>query len=304
MCRMIAYRGPPVPLEDLIIRPDSSLIHQVIDAKMLAMLNLAGFGLAAWDEGMAQPHLPLTFHSTEVAIFDPNLRALASQLRVGALIAHLRGVPYDGRAAINRQSLHPFRLANSPLVMAHNGDLHDFAAMRYDLVPHIRPELLRAIPAMTDSAWLYALILSGLDDAAGPFSAEAILAATMRALAIVREVRASHGITRSSSVNLTLSDGRNLVGVRFTFDFGRFEVPPFQGGVEFLSLWYTHGAAYGEAGGEWKIGGGPGAATIIASEPLTRDIATWVEVPEYSALLVEPPDATGHVARRIVAIDV
>ena len=25
---------------------------------------------------------------------------------------------------------------------------------------------------------------------------------------------------------------------------------------------------------------------IVASEPLTRDIATWIEVPEYSALVV------------------
>lgn len=298
MCRMLAYAGPPVLLDHLIVQPDSSLVHQVIDAKMLAMLNLAGFGLAAWDDGMADPIQPLLFRSTEVAIFDPNLRSLAAKLNVRMAVAHLRGIPYSGQVAVNRESLHPFRMPGSPLVMAHNGDLADFAAMRYDLVEHIRPDIRRAIPAMTDSAWLHALILSGLSDPAGPFTADEILRAVDRALSIIREVRNRLGIRRSSSVNLTIADGRNLIGVRFTYDFGVFEKPPFQGGIEFLSLWYTLGARYGHADGEWKMTGGPGSATIIASEPLTRDVSTWVEVPEYSALLVDGGK------RRVVAIDV
>lgn len=298
MCRMLAYAGPPVLLDHLIVQPDSSLVHQVIDAKMLAMLNLAGFGLAAWDDGMADPIQPLLFRSTEVAIFDPNLRSLAAKLNVRMVVAHLRGIPYSGQVAVNRESLHPFRMPGSPLVMAHNGDLADFAAMRYDLVEHIRPDIRRAITAMTDSAWLHALILSGLSDPTGPFTADEILRAVDRALSIIREVRNRLGIRRSSSVNLTIADGRNLIGVRFTYDFGVFEKPPFQGGIEFLSLWYTLGARYGHADGEWKMTGGPGSATIIASEPLTRDVSTWVEVPEYSALLVDGGK------RRVVAIDV
>lgn len=298
MCRMLAYAGPPVLLDHLIVQPDSSLVHQVIDAKMLAMLNLAGFGLAAWDDGMADPVQPLLFRSTEVAIFDPNLRSLAAKLNVRMAVAHLRGIPYSGQVAVNRESLHPFRMPGSPLVMAHNGDLADFAAMRYDLVEHIRPDIRRAIPAMTDSAWLHALILSGLSDPAGPFTADEILRAVDRALTVIREVRNRLGIRRSSSVNLTIADGRNLIGVRFTYDFGVFEKPPFQGGIEFLSLWYTLGARYGRSDGEWKMTGGPGPATIIASEPLTRDVSTWVEVPEYSALLVEGGK------RRVVALDV
>jgi len=298
MCRMLAYAGPPVLLDELLVKPDSSLVHQVIEARMLAMLNLAGFGLAAWDDAMADPANPLIYRSTEVAIFDPNLRALAAKLNVRMAVAHLRGIPYDGHVAVNRESLHPFRLAGSPLVLAHNGDLADFGAMRFDLLDYIRPEIARAIPAMTDSAWLHALVLSGLDDPAGPFTADEILRAVERALTAIRKVRDRIGIRRSSSVNLTIADGRNLVGVRFTFDFGVFDKPPFQGGVEFLSLWYTLGARYGFADGEWKMTGGDGAATIIASEPLTRDVSTWAEVPEYGALLVE------GARRRVAALDI
>jgi len=40
---------------------------------------------------------------------------------------------------------------------------------------------------------------------------------------------------------------------------------------------------------EWRMTGGAEHADsiIVASEPLTRDTSTWVEVPEYSALHVE-----------------
>lgn len=300
MCRMLGYIGAPVLLQDLVVRPDNALLNQTTDAQLLAMLNLAGFGLAAWNDDLADAHLPLTFHSTNVAVFDANLRALAARLPVRSLVAHLRGVPLDGSATINQQSLHPFQLAGSPLVLAHNGDLANFGAMRSSLWPHIKPDIARRMTALTDSAFLHALMLSQLDDPAGPFTAAQIFRAITAALRVVRRVRADHGIHRSSSVNLVASDGRNLVATRFTFDFGRFETPPFQGGIEYLSQWFTIGERYAFADGEWKMTGGSGAGTLVASEPLTRDVSTWVEVPEYGALLVE---ADGAVRRRIEMID-
>jgi len=53
-------------------------------------------------------------------------------------------------------------------------------------------------------------------------------------------------------------------------------------------MWYTFGRDYGLHDGEWKLTGGAADADsiIVASEPLTRDFATWIEVPEYSALVV------------------
>lgn len=300
MCRMLGYIGAPVLLEHLVVRPDNALLNQTTDAQLLAMLNLAGFGLAAWNDDLHDAHLPLTFHSTNVAVFDANLRALAARLKVRSLVAHLRGVPLDGSATINQQSLHPFQLLGSPLVLAHNGDLAEFGRMRTALWPHIKPDIAKAMTALTDSGFLHALVLSNVDDPAGPFTAESIFRAITAAFTTIRRVRADHGITRSSSVNLVVSDGRALVATRFTFDFGRFEKPPFQGGIEFLSQWFTIGERYGFADGEWKMTGGHGAGTLVASEPLTRDVSTWVEVPEYGALLVDGGDAP---SRRIVMID-
>lgn len=288
MCRIVSYLGSPVLLGNLLYAPDSSLLTQTIGAQMLHMLNLAGFGMAAWDTASHEPHQPFRYRTTQVALFDRNLKALADKLRPSALLAHIRGVPYNSSVQVNEQNCHPFRFEGVPLSMAHNGDLTGFRDMRFDLVPHIRPEFARQIEGSTDSEWIYALVVSALADPHEINEPDAILSAIRRALAVLREVRARHGITRSSSANLMFCDGVNLVAVRFTFDFGRFDAAQLQGTSEYLSMWYTFGRDYGLHDGEWKLTGGAAGAdsVIVASEPLTRDFATWIEVPEYSALLV------------------
>jgi glutamine amidotransferase len=174
--------------------------------------------------------------------------------------------------------------------------------MRFALLAHVRPEIAKRMTSMIDSAFLHALLLSQFDDPAGPFTCDEIHRAVIAALEIVRKVRAEHGIADSSSVNLMVSDGRSLVATRFTYDFGRFDQPKMQGAVEFLSQWYTYGDDYRFADGEWKMVGEGGQSTLVASEPLTRDVSTWIEVPEYSALLVDRE--TGATRRRIRPIEV
>lgn len=288
MCRILSYMGTPVLLDHLLYAPDSSLLNQTTAAQMLSMLNLAGFGMAAWDPSSHEPHVPYRYRTTQVAVFDRNLKELAGKLRVGALLAHIRGVPMTSTVQVNEQNVHPFRFNGVPLAMAHNGDLAGFREMRFALLPHVRPEFAQVISGSTDSEWIYALVASALPDPGAINSPEAILAAIRSALATIRAVRERHGITRSSSANLMFCDGVNLVAVRYTFDFGRFEASQLQGTTDFLSMWYTFGADYGLHDGEWKLTGGAAQADsiVVASEPLTRDFATWIEVPEYAALVV------------------
>lgn len=304
MCRMLGYLGTPVLLDHFLYAPDSSLLKQTIDPQMLGMLNLAGFGLAAWDADSHAPDLPFSYRSTQVAIFDRNLQTLSRKVRANALIAHLRGVPYEPSVQINEQNLHPFRFEGIRLAVAHNGDLAGFMDMRLDLLEHIRPSIARLIRGSTDSEWIYALIVSALENPAGPLTSAEILSAIGSALAIVRKVRERHGVRRASSVNLVACDGANLIATRFTFDFGCYEGVPPQGGAQFLSQWYTLGRDYGFHDDEWKMIGGASNAdcVLVASEPLTRDVSTWVEVPEYAALTVS--GEAGRRAVRVVALDV
>ena len=106
---------------------------------------MAGFGLLAWDDTSHDPDIPFGYRSTNLPVFDRNLKDLAEKLRVTALIAHVRGVPYSETATVGEQNLHPFRYRGYRLAMAHNGDLARFSLMRFAFAEHIRPEILQQI---------------------------------------------------------------------------------------------------------------------------------------------------------------
>lgn len=289
MCRVLAYLGSPVVVDELLYRSDSSLIRQVYDPKMLNLLSLAGFGMAVWDHDSHSSEVPFEYHVPDLPLFDNNLRSLARKLRASCLLAHVRGVSYGASStAIGHHNLHPFRYDGFRLALAHNGDLARFGEMKYDLLSYIKPEIASRIRGTTDSEWMYALIMSQVADPTADLAGDEIAAAVRQALQIVRSVRERRDIHVSSSVNLFLCDGNDLVATRFTFDFGCYPENINQANLSYLSLWYTFGRDYGLHDGEWKMRGGldDQDSVIIASEPLTRDPSTWIEMPEYSMIRV------------------
>jgi predicted glutamine amidotransferase len=158
------------------------------------------------------------------------------------------------------------------------------------LAPHVKPGILSQIHGTTDSEWVYALILSNLPDPHRHATVDELATAVEKTIGILRDVRKKLGISISSSLNLFLADGMQLAAVRYCFDFGCFPTDDaarlHEANLNYLSLWYTAGRDYGLHDGEWQMTGGSENATsaLIASEPLTRDTAAWVEVPEYSML--------------------
>jgi len=291
MCRILAYLGEPLPVQRLLYDTDNSLVRQSYSPRMMnTFLNLAGFGMKAWDPASLRPDDPFTYRTTTLPSFDRNLRSLAAKLAPTCLVAHVRGVTYSGDAVVGETNLHPFHFAGARVVLAHNGHLRQFARMRYALVEHVDPALARRIEGTTDSEWIYALILSQLADPAGVPETRELADATAAALRILRRVRADHGIDTSSPVNLFLSTGRAVVATRFSFDYGWY--PPedemLETDLPFVSLWYALGGEYANGDGGWEMtAGDPARSVIIASEPLTTDAASWFEVPEYSMLTAE-----------------
>ena len=88
-------------------------------------------------------------------------------------------------------------------------------------------------------------------------------------------------------MNLCLTTGDALVATRFSFDYGWYpdEDLLLETDLPYVSLWYT-------VGGEYVLRDGESAMTaseaprslLVASEPLTVDTSTWLEVPEYSMI--------------------
>jgi glutamine amidotransferase len=287
---VLAYLGQPIGLSRVLFETDSSLVRQSYNPRMMnTFLNLAGFGMAAWDDRSADCEEPFIYRSSNLPEFDRNLRSLANKLEPTCLVAHVRGVTHSGDEMVGDSNLHPFRFKGAKVALAHNGHLREFKSMRYDLVDRVLPELAQCIEGTTDSEWIYALVLSQLEDPYGRPEADELAEATRSALRILREVRSRHGIDVSSPVNLCLTTGNVLVATRFSFDYGWYpdEDTLLETDLPYVSLWYTVGGEYVQRDGGFAMGPSDSPRSLlIASEPLTLDVSTWLEVPEYSMITV------------------
>jgi predicted glutamine amidotransferase len=306
MCRALLYLGEPVLLDNLLFQPDSALVRQSYMPKMLNMLNLAGFGLRAWDRASHAPDKPFFYGSPSLPVFDRNLKNLAEKVRAGCVLAHVRGVAYSTAVEISLQNVHPFQFEGLQWALAHNGDLAGIHEMKPFLLKEIRPEFISKIRGTTDSEWIYALFVSQLRDPHDTASEDEVFAALEKTIAILREARRKIGMTLSSSLNLFIANGSQLAAVRYCLDFGcyRTEDPArvHEANLSFLSLWYTLGRDYGLHEEEWKMTGGAERADsiLVASEPLTRDTSSWVELPEYGALFAEIRRGRPYVSIRLL----
>jgi predicted glutamine amidotransferase len=307
MCRVLLYAGTALPLDDLLYRPSSSLVRQSWDPRQLKMLNLGGFGLAAWDPSSHRPDVPFSYRSTTLPVFDGNLRSLAEKVRASCVLAHVRGVPYEVHDGYGEHNLHPFQYPGRAWAMAHNGWLHGFASMRQALVAQLPAALVERMRGTTDSEGVYALVMSLLDEP-GSDDPDALAGAVLAALRILRQLRHARGLELGSALNLFFTNGRDCVALRYAFDFGCYPTDD-PGGIEemflrYASLWYTVGERFGAEGGQWRMTGDPARSdsVLIASEPLTHDTTGWVEVPEYTLVVAR---RTGDGVRvKTLAVDV
>ncbi len=156
------------------------------------------------------------------------------------------------------------------------------------------------IRGSTDSEWLYALVLSQLEDPYADLSTSEMASALQRALAIVGRVREQLGIRTFSPMNVFVSDGNDILAACYTFDLHSREGLPDDYHVpdeSVLRIWYSLGHSYGLHEGEWRLpqGGGSPTSCLIASEPLTRDHASWREVPMQHFVYVRRTDGAPHV---------
>ena len=55
MCRVLAYLGSPVLVDELLFGAEVALVGQATEPRMMQLLNLGGFGMAAWDKARRTP---------------------------------------------------------------------------------------------------------------------------------------------------------------------------------------------------------------------------------------------------------
>lgn len=264
MCRWLAYSGAPIFLEDLLFRPEHSLIDQSLAARTDdTTTNGDGFGIG-WYGEKAEPGL---YRDTRPAWNDDNLRDLAGHIRSPLFFAHVRsasaGIP------VQQTNCHPFRHGRS--LFMHNGWIQDFPRLRRELSLAIAPELYGAIQGSTDSEVMFFLALTfGLE--------EDPIGAVERMAGFVERTGRDKGIEAPLQMTVALSDGRRIFAFRYS-SVGRSK-------NLFHSLGLDH---LRELNPDL-----PRGTHAIVSEPLTDLSDQWEKIPEGSVVTV----SDGKIERR------
>ena len=163
MCRVLAYLGPEVPLEDLLIKPENSLINQSLDPERHPQLQLAGWGFGAWSEHLLKPEKPLLYHRPMAAFYDDNVPGIVPSLQVSTMLAHVRAADYNAKTVLADENCHPFSFEGTPWIVAQNGDVPNWQLLQRELLKHCKDEYLEQMAGTTDTEFLYVLLLSLLE---------------------------------------------------------------------------------------------------------------------------------------------
>ena len=243
MCRWLAYSGSSLLLEELLYVPAHSLIDQSLHSRLGATTtNGDGFGVGWYGEG----GMPAVFHSTEPAWNDRNLRELAAHVRSQTVFAHIRASTGTADPADELPPVPPRPLAldaqrRHPRVRARQAGTH--AGRRRGTVPGAAGlDRLRAL--------LLSGAHAGLEDDPP--------AAVARAVGLIEQVGAAHGVAHPIQMTVATTDGASVWGFRYSSE-GQSRSLFYSTSVDTLKHQYPDNPLLRGVGDE---------ARLIVSEPL------------------------------------
>lgn len=194
MCRLLAYVGPTVTLEELLVTPPHSLLRQcwAPRSQVSGVVNADGFGVG-WYDRHRRPE-PARYRSTLPMWADRSFASLAGLVSSTAVLAAVRSATPP--LPTEESGTPPFTAG--PWLFAHNGAVTGFrdgAGARLRRLLSERREA--AIEGSSDSELLFALTLDELDAGATPAEALSTVVATVSAKA-------------GGALNLLLTDGSSI----------------------------------------------------------------------------------------------
>jgi len=255
MCRMAAYLGPTIRLDQFLTRPPHSLVVQSYAPQELvyAKVNADGYGYGWYDDN----DQPLNYRSTMPIWSDPNLESLGRGLVSDLWLAYIRSA--TAGHSVNPSNTQPF--FDDELLFMHNGYIEDFTTqVRRDISDYLSNDIRAAIQGTTDSEYLFALLREllssntelSIEEACGEM--QGLLADWL-------------GDTKAL-LNFIISDGELLYALRHGINH------------DSPSLYYTTDDELFPD------------AQLIASERLTQD-ELWQPVPDHHILILsndDPPE--------------
>ena len=263
MCRWLAYSGSPILLEELLLKPEYSLIDQSLHARLgVETTNGDGFGVGWYG---TNTDTPAVFRSVEPAWNDRNLREVAGYVESPLFLAHIRA---STGTAVQQTNCHPFRYGR--WLWVHNGLVRDFPRLKRDLALAVDESLYSSIQGSTDSELLFYLAITlGLeDDPPG---------AVERMVGLVEEAGRRHGTEHPLQMTIGTTDGKSVWAFRYSSE-RRSRSLYFSTDMRTLREMYPERPRLQEVSDETRI---------IVSEPIVELAGAWNEVPESSYGVVQ-----------------
>ena len=249
MCRLAAYLGPAIPLQQFLLDAPHSLYRQSWEPRELvyARLNADGYGFG-WYSPDGTPSI---YTSTFPIWADSNLPSLARSLTSTLWVAEVRSATAGN--PVHQLNTQPF--CDNARLYVHNGFIGEFhRQVRHELMRTLAPGISADILGNTDSEYLFACLrhIMQSDDGLQPEDAIRRLFTLLEGM--VGELPAL--------LNIVISEGQRLYAARH----GLNHASP--------SLYYTTDDA--------RFPGGQ----VIASERFSEDGA-WQTVPEHHILILD-----------------
>jgi len=258
MCRWLAYSGAPIYLEEVIVKPEHSLIDQSLHARAGAKTtNGDGFGIGWYGKG----NFPGVYKTVQPAWSDDNLQGLAGQIESHLFLAHIRATT---GSAVQRSNCHPFQFEN--WIFVHNGTIRGFDNIKRELAFAVSPALYPHIQGSTDSEVMFFLALTfGM--------ADDVQNGVAKMVGFIEQVGRESGIEFPVQMSLGISDGEFVYAFRYSTE------------GESRSLYHSidMAAVHEIAPASERFSDDTRA---VVSEPLGDLAEAWMPVPESSFLTV------------------
>jgi glutamine amidotransferase len=168
VCRFVAYVGPPITLQSLVLDPPFGLVPQSYKPRFQrhGVVNADGFG-CGWFDKDVRPE-PALYRRDKPIWSDSSFRSMAGMITSKAVLAGVRDA--NTGSPVDEMSTPPF--ASDGWLFAHNGKVDGFdGPAGVQLWRMLSDRRASGVRGTSDSEVLFALVLDGMDEGLNPAQA-------------------------------------------------------------------------------------------------------------------------------------
>ncbi|MDH4058637.1 MAG: class II glutamine amidotransferase [Cyclobacteriaceae bacterium] len=272
MCRLMAYKGTPIIIDELLYKPKNSLINQSIDAKELEEpLNGDGFGIGWYNPEISKE--PATFVSLNPAWSNRNLKNLAPKIKTECMMAHVRAASVG---EVSESNCHPFQYGD--FLMAHNGGVESFSKIKRELRSDLSDDIYNWIKGQTDSEHLFAFLINHVLNKHKSVTPDAVAEAFEYTFYHLKKLMTKFEIQEEAYLNMVVTNGHFIVATRYVTNSN----------VEPLTLYHSEGSRYVVEDGITRMEApkDEDQAVLVVSEKLTEG-DHWTMIPKNHFVIIE-----------------